>query len=172
MDIVNFFEKVEGIWFSQRTTHFSPDQPSQTGQTLLQITRVNLSESRVVDLCQQASANPDEAVVALLIQQESQQSTYRTSAPVAQGPTLLIGFKSEDEASGKFLSQTGQEAIVPGHYQLKDEVLTFTIRTDEFQSDERIWYMNPNLRMRTSLVKRADGFQMSSFCSELRRSSK
>ncbi|MEM1281081.1 MAG: phycobiliprotein lyase, partial [Cyanobacteria bacterium P01_H01_bin.152] len=35
----------------------------------------------------------------------------------------------------------------------------------------RLWYMNPNLRMRTNLVKRADGFQMASFCSEIRRSS-
>ena len=70
-----------------------------------------------------------------------------------------------------FFSQTDQEPAIAGQYVLENEVLTLSVRNDEFQSDERLWYMNPNLRMRTSLVKRADGQQMASFCSEIRRSS-
>jgi len=61
MSIVNFFETVEGTWFSQRTTHFAPGQPSQTGQATLKITRIDPSEARVVTLCQQFEASADAA---------------------------------------------------------------------------------------------------------------
>ena len=171
MSIVNFFETVEGTWFSQRTTHFAPGQPSQTGQATLKITRVDTSDARVTALCGQFDAHADAAVFAYTIQQEAQASLYGSGTTTPQRATLMVGLKSEDDMSGQFFSQTDREPAITGEYHLDDEVLTLSVRNDEFQSDERLWYMNPNLRMRTSLVKRTDGFQMASFCSEIRRSS-
>lgn len=171
MSIVNFFETVEGTWFSQRTTHFAPGQPSQTGQATLKITRIDPSEARVATLCQQFDASTDAVIFALMIQQEGQASVYGGGAATPPRTTVMVGLKSADEVSGQFFSQTEQEPAIAGHYALEDEVLTLSVRNDEFQSDERLWYMNPNLRMRTSLVKRADGQQLASFCSEIRRSS-
>ena len=171
MSIVNFFETVEGTWFSQRTTHFAPGQPSQTGQATLKITRVALDDPRVEALCQQFSANADTAIFAYTIQQEGQASLYGSGAATPQRTTVMVGLKSADDTSGQFFSQTDREPAIAGKYLLDGEVLTLSVRNEEFQSDERLWYMNPNLRMRTSLVKRADGEQMASFCSEIRRSS-
>ncbi|WP_204137497.1 phycobiliprotein lyase [Halomicronema sp. CCY15110] len=170
MSIVNFFETVEGTWFSQRTTHFAPGQPSQTGQATLKITRVETNDPRVVTLCQQFSATADTAIFAYTIQPEEQASLYGGGAATPQRTTLMVGLKSDDGISGQFLSQTDREPAIAGQYHLDGEVLNLSVRNDEFQSDERLWYMNPNLRMRTSLVKRADGYQMASFCSEIRRS--
>lgn len=176
MDIVNFFETVDGNWFSQRTTHFALGQPSQTGETTLKITRIDTSEAQVAALCEAVSAKTDDVALALLIRQEPSTSPYQSASSTPQKPTVFIGFKSQSDADtseeGLFVSQTGQEAIVSGQYRLENEILMLTIQNDEFQSQERVWYMNPNLRMRTSLVTRADGFQMASFCSELRRLSK
>ena len=173
MDIVNFFEKVEGTWFSQRTTHFSPGQPSQTGQSILQITRLVTSDSRVAALCQQFSVDPGQMIFGICIQQEGKASLYGSSkATPPQRTTVLMGLKSGPGESGQFLSQTQQESPITGQYSLENEVLTLTIATDEFHSEERLWFMNPNLRMRTNLLKRADGFQMASFCSEIRRMEK
>ena len=172
MDIVNFFETVEGTWFSQRTTHFAPGQPSQTGQTTLQITRVELDDARVLELCQQFSVEATAAIFAFVIQQAGKTSLYSSETSPPSSTTMMVGCQSEDDASGKFLSQTEQETAVSGKYQLEDEILTLSVHNDDFESEERLWYMNPNLRMRTSLVTRPDGFRMASFCSELRRSSK
>lgn len=169
MTIVNFFEKVEGTWFSQRTTHFAPGQPSQTGQTTLQITRVEPSEPRVSKLCQQSESNIDSTIFAFVIQQEGKTSTYGSTTATPAQTTILVGFKSDDEMTGQFLSQTNQEAIIIGKYQLENEILTLNVRAPDFESEERLWYINPNLRMRTSLVKGANGLQMASFCSEIRR---
>jgi hypothetical protein len=36
-------------------------------------------------------------------------------------------------------------------------------------SIERFWFANPNLRLRTSVVKRFGGFSTASFCAESRR---
>ena len=171
MSIVNFFETVEGTWFSQRTTHFAPGQPSQTGQATLKITCVDLSDARVTALCEQFDANADAAAFAYTIQQEAQASLYGSGTAAPQRITLMVGLKSEDEVSGQFFSQTEREPAIVGEYHLDDDVLTLSVQNDKFQSNERLWYMNPNLRMRTNLVKRADGFQMASFCSEIRRSS-
>jgi hypothetical protein len=169
MSIVNFFETVEGTWFSQRTTHFEPGHPSQTGQTTLQIERVDSSSPSVTTLCEEVSADAGDTAFALVIHQAGQASVYGSGPASPKRTTTLIGLKSEDECSGQFFSKTDQEPAVAGHYQLEDDVLSLSVQNDEFQSYERLWYMNPNLRMRTSLVKRTDGFQMASFCSEIRR---
>lgn len=171
MSIVNFFETVEGTWFSQRTTHFAPGQPSQTGQATLKIARIEASDARVGSLCQQFNVSADAAIFAISIEQEVQAGLYGGGTAAPPRLTVMVGLKSEDESSGPFFSQTDQEPAIAGQYALEDEVLTLSVRNDQFQSDERLWYMNPNLRMRTSLVKRADGQQMASFCSEIRRSS-
>lgn len=169
MDIVNFFETAAGNWFSQRTTHFAPGQPSQTGQTTLQITRAELNDARVLELCQQFSVEATAAIFAFVIQQAGKTNLYGSGNSSPPSTTMMVGFKSEDDLSGKFLSQTEQEPAISGKYQLEDEILTLSVQHDDFASEERLWYMNPNLRMRTSLVTRTDGFRMASFCSEVRR---
>ncbi len=169
MDIVNFFEKLSGTWFSQRTTHFSLGQPSQTGQTTLHMTSLAVDEPRVTALCQQVGNDAAAIAFAFAIEQEPQASTYGSQAPAPKGKTVLIGYQSADAAQGTFVSQTEQEPITQGHYHVEDEVLTLTVQTDALQSEERLWFMNPNLRMRTSFLNRADGLRMASFCSEVRR---
>ncbi|NEQ47082.1 MAG: phycobiliprotein lyase [Leptolyngbya sp. SIOISBB] len=171
MSIVNFFETVEGTWFSQRTTHFASGQPSQTGQATLKITGIETHHASVTTLCQQFNVNAEDAIFAFTIQQEAQASLYGSGGATPVRTTMLVGLKSADDRSGQFFSQTDREPAIAGQYHLDNEILTLSIRNDDFQSDERLWYMNPNLRMRTSLVKRADGYQMASFCSEIRRSS-
>ncbi|MGF1460998.1 MAG: phycobiliprotein lyase [Leptolyngbyaceae cyanobacterium] len=169
MSIVNFFETVEGTWFSQRTTHFLPSHPSQTGQTTLKIAQMSASDVRVTGLCQQFDADANRVVLVLSVEQAGQSNTYGSGTATPERKTLLLWLKSDDEQAGTFISQTDQEAAVMGQYQLEAGSLNLSIRNDQFHSDERLWYVNPNLRMRTSLVKRTDGLQMASFCSELRR---
>jgi len=172
MDIVNFFEKVEGSWFSQRTTHFAPGHPSQTGQATLHIHRTPLDDPKLEALCQQFSTQVEDVLFGLNIQREEQAGLYGSGKATPPQMTLLIVLKTTGDTSGQFFSQTDTQSAVAGLYSLEDEVLTLTIQTEEMQSKERMWFMNPNLRMRTNLLKRTDGLQMASFCSEIRRLSK
>jgi hypothetical protein len=50
----------------------------------------------------------------------------------------------------------------------EDEALTLTTQHGETSSEERLWFASPNLRLRTSILKEANGFSATSFCSEIR----
>ncbi|WP_008309746.1 phycobiliprotein lyase [Leptolyngbya sp. PCC 6406] len=166
MDIVNFFETVEGTWFSQRTTHRLPAQTSHTGQTTLEITRLAAEDATVARLCQQYEADPSHTLVAFQVSHEGGQ------------PTLLVALKPDQDSdsaqngaaeTGRFLSQTGTAPATSGQYHLEGDALTFVSEAEGRRSQERLWYLNPNLRMRTCLVDQADGTQLATFCSEIRR---
>ena len=139
---------------------------------MLNITRLNADNPQVEALCSKFAADPGKTVFALCIQQEGQAKTYGSVQASPPQTTVFVGLKSEQAATGQFLSQTGGEAAVTGQYRLEEEVLLLATVTDEFQSEERLWFMNPNLRMRTTLLTGKHGLQMASFCSEIRRLSK
>lgn len=167
MDTANFFEKLEGTWFSQRTTHVVAAQPSQVGQCTLAMTRLAADDPSVISLCKQFTLDAQKTVFAFRIEQESRLGTE--TQPTCRA-TVMVGLQSDVVGSGPFLTQTERESAIAGQYHVSPEaVLTLITETDQLRSEERLWFLNPNLRMRTSLVKRADGLQISSFCSEIRR---
>ncbi len=91
-----------------------------------------------------------------------------------KGSTVLVPLANADNPSeGTLLRLTGAtEQAIPGRYELgDDEVLTLIAESDTIYAEERIWFASPNLRVRTSVLKQADGFSEASFCSEIRRMS-
>ncbi len=170
MDIVNFFERAEGSWFSQRTTHFIQGQPSETGQTTLEIIPLATDAPEIAPLCQHFAADPATVLLALQINQGGRLDG--SPQVKQQGTTIFVVMKPVDDPGqlqGKFFSQIKTEPPTQGDYCLEAEVLTLVTDTDQLHSEERIWYLNPNLRMRTSFATLSDGFQLASFCSEIRR---
>jgi phycoerythrin-associated linker protein len=49
-----------------------------------------------------------------------------------------------------------------------DEALTLALAGEGYAIEERLWFASPNLRMRTTVQKGADGMQRASFCTEIR----
>jgi len=71
------------------------------------------------------------------------------------------------------LRERGYAEIVPviGQYEIDGEGgLLLTTEYETMSSVERFWFANPNLRLRTSVVKRFGGFSTASFCAESRLS--
>ncbi|PZO51757.1 MAG: hypothetical protein DCF15_14405 [Phormidesmis priestleyi] len=84
--------------------------------------------------------------------------------------TLLVPL-TPIEGSGILLRQTPQNPQTPAYvttYTLADDVLTITGKTSEARSEERLWFINENLRMRTSMSELTNGLRIASFCSEIR----
>jgi hypothetical protein len=50
----------------------------------------------------------------------------------------------------------------------EDEGLVLITEYDTMSSEERFWFASPDLRMRSSIVKRFGGFSTASFCTESR----
>ncbi|MEL7224360.1 MAG: phycobiliprotein lyase [Cyanobacteria bacterium P01_D01_bin.36] len=170
MEIVNFFEKMAGRWFSQRTTHALSTQQSKAGKSNLEVDFLSAEASEVQQLCQTAAAG-NSPLCGLKIQQDS---TVEGDSKNISHTTLLVPLSAEKSAGDNQYNGTFVRSGKPGQpsqtgsYSLEEEVLTITTKTEEATSTERLWFINDNLRMRTGITELASGLRIASFCSEIR----
>lgn len=176
MEIVNFFEKMAGRWFSQRTTHALSTQQSKAGKSDLEVDFLAADASDVQQLCKTAAVS-DAPLCGLKIQQSS--TIEGDTKPTSQ-TTLLVPLSvvKDADANGVQYSGTFVRSGKPGQpsqqgtYSLDEEVLTMTSKTEAATSTERLWFINENLRMRTGITELANGLRVASFCSEIRMGGK
>jgi hypothetical protein len=165
MEIVNFFESLAGKWFSQRTTHYLASQSSQAGQSNLLIEYLASTDANLVQVCEAQGYNPSQIACGLKVNQDSRMDGDTSNT---QSSTVMVILTPETEGKGRLLQASPKTSVAQGEYTLDNEVLTFTTQTSEGTLEERLWFVNPNLRMRTSVYKVGDTEQMASFCSEIR----
>lgn len=167
MDIVNFFENLAGKWFSQRTIHDLASQVSKAGQSDLQVDWVGPNTSEVVQLCQHAQIDQADALGGLRV---TQSSLMDGETKRQQHTTFVVLLKPTQHSHGKLLrrAQNIDQQPIPGSYALDNEVLTLVSEAADFRSEERLWFANPNLRMRTNILETSEGIHLTSFCSEIR----
>ncbi|MEO0771049.1 MAG: phycobiliprotein lyase [Cyanobacteria bacterium J06649_4] len=173
MDIVNFFEKLAGRWFSQRTTHALSTQQSKAGKSDLEIAFLPPDTAEVQQLCETMLGSDTTTASPLCGLRVQQSSTVEGDSQTKTLTTLMVPLAptaTDDPAgstSGQLLrSDAPQEAI--STYTLEDEVLTIVSNGKEAESTERLWFINDNLRMRTGMTELANGLRIASFCSEIR----
>ncbi len=171
MDIIEFFKLSAGQWFSQRTIHNLVSGELQAGKSDVSIDILEKTDPIVIKLCEQHQVDPSLAELAgLRITWNG--NTNREQVKDA-GSTILIPIPNSDHPhQGKLLQDRGDsnsKNISCRYIMGDDEVLTMITESDELYAEERLWYLIPNLRLRTSIVKRPLGFTIASFCSEIRR---
>jgi hypothetical protein len=166
MEIVNFFETLAGKWFSQRTTHYLTTQTSKAGQSNLMIEFLPHINASVMKLCEELGQDPAQAACGLRIEQDSRMEGETQSVQTA---SLMVALQPDEGQSGVLLQKTeGADQGWAGRYTLADEVLTIAIAAPGGNVEERLWFANPNLRMRTSVLQGSEGVKLTSFCSEIR----
>jgi CpeS-like protein len=163
MDVIEFFELSAGKWFSQRTVHNLNSGELQVGKSDLKIEILTTTDPAVVKLCQQHSINP--ATTKLTSLRVNWDGVSDRTASKQIGSTILAIVPNPDNPSaGKVLQDKGNSRYVMGD----DDVLTLITESETIHAEERLWYLMPNLRLRTSVVKQANGKEQASFCSEIR----
>ncbi|MGL5058445.1 MAG: phycobiliprotein lyase [Microcoleus sp.] len=163
MDAIEFFELSAGKWFSQRTVHNLSSGELQAGKSDLKIEILPATDSAVAALCQQHSIDPTSTKLTAV--RVSWDGIPDRALPKQIGSTILAIVPHPDNPSeGKVLQSKGNTRFVMG----SDDVLTLITESDTLHAEERLWYLMPNLRLRTSVVKQANGTEQASFCSEIR----
>jgi hypothetical protein len=165
MEIVNFFESLAGKWFSQRTTHYLASQSSQAGQSNLLIEFLAHTDPALAELCSQLGQDPSQIACGLRINQDSRMEGESQST---QSSTLMVAMHPDPVGKGVLMQAVPRQPAAQGEYGLDNDVLSILTRTDGGLVEERLWFVNPNLRMRTSVFKADEEVQMASFCSEIR----
>lgn len=188
MEIVNFFEKLAGRWFSQRTTHALSTQQSKAGKSDLEVTFLPADAPEVSELCE--AQNATDPLCGLSIHQSS---TVDGDTKPKVLTTLLVPLKPDstsvgtlgstpdgdrnDIISGRLLrSGASNQGVYQSTYTLEEDVLTIVGNADEARTEERLWFINENLRMRTGMTELKSGpnsgLRVASFCSEIRLGAK
>lgn len=169
MEIQEFFEQCAGKWFSQRTSHALPPQELEVGKSDLWIDLLSSDDPAIARLCQQCHIDP---ALALCGMQTKWEGTVGASPNKESGSVLLVATAdAKDARVGKFVRLVNFPGETPlsGDYILNpDDSLTLKIESDTLQTEERLWFVSPNLRERTSVITHTNGSSYASFCSEIR----
>lgn len=169
MDIKEFFEMSAGKWFSQRTSHHLAFKQSESGKSDIRIEMLPANDPQVLELCKQYEIDPTLTWGGARV---SWDGTMEWDQEKHTGSSVLVAIPDPDKpGEGKLLRDVGyaEKAGVAGRYIMgSDGAMTLITEYETMYSEERIWFASPNLRLRTSILKRFGGFSMASFCSEIR----
>lgn len=170
MNALEFFQLSEGVWRSHRITHHLLLRRSETGNTEIEVKVLVPSDPQVIEICQLHHVSPEEAIGGCFVQWHGAMDWDHEEGDNHQGSTVFVLVPHTDEAgSGKLLRERGYAESIPvvSQYQVDaHNGLVLTTQYDTISSQERFWFANPNLRLRTTTVKSFGGFNTTSFCAE------
>lgn len=173
MDITEFVANSIGHWRSQRSAHHLAFGHFEAIQSEIDIVSLSTDDPAVVELCKNYSIDPQQAVSPFRMTWEGQ-SDWDESETL-KGSCILVPVPDGDRPNrGKLLRDQGYAETIAaaGDYHLTDEG-TFILVTayDRAAAEEKIWFVNPNVRCRVSLIKTSAGTGVvtASFSSEIRQ---
>ena len=170
---MDFFRLSQGQWNSQRTTHHLPFRRAELGGSTITVEALDADHPSVIEICQLHEVDPATAVGGASVVWKGAMAWDRDDENHEGSTIFALVPDPEHPREGQLLRERGYAEIVPviGRYEVDDdEGLLLTTEYETMSSVERFWFANPNLRMRTSIVKRFGGFSTASFCAESRLS--
>lgn len=173
MNITEFVERSLGRWRSQRSAHHLAFGHFEAIQSVIDIVAISLDDPAVVDLCK--SYNVDtKAVVSPFRMSWDGQSDWDENE-VLKGSCILVPVPDPNYPNrGKLLRDQGYAetmAAAGNYYLTEDETFVLVTEYDRAAAEEKIWFVNPNVRCRVSLIKTSAGTGVvtASFSSEIRQ---
>lgn len=172
MDALEFFQLSAGRWLSSRTTHHLAFKRSELGESEINVETLEADHPEIIALCELHSIDPSLAIGGSRVNWLGSMAWDKEGDENHEGKTVFaIVPDADNPRQGKLLRERGYAEIMPvvGLYQMDDEDgLVLTTEYETMSSIERFWFASPNLRLRTSTVKRFGGFSTASFCTESR----
>ncbi len=170
MDVMEFFKKSEGNWFSQQTSNHIALRQQESKKLELSITCYDRDHPKVLAVCELHNVDPSSVAGGAEVAWDG---AMAFNAKTSQNIVVLVPvIDQEDAQSGLMLRDKGYGEGVPvaGRYRMNaDESMTLVTKYSDTESEERLWFASSNLRLRTGSVKRFGDFSMTTFCSEIRR---
>jgi hypothetical protein len=170
-DAMEFFQRSAGRWRSQRTTHHLPFRRAETGGSDIKVESLAADDPKIIEICQMHEVEPNLAIGGAFVSWDGSMAWDKQDEN-HEGTTVFALIPDPDNPrKGKLLRERGYAEIVPvaGLYEMDDEDGLVLITEYETMSIiERFWFVNPDLRLRTSTVQRFGGFNTATFCTESR----
>jgi hypothetical protein len=171
MDAMEFFQSSAGEWRSQRSTHHLAFRQAEIGDSNIQVTALAADDERVAEICKLHSVDPSRAAGGAFVTWNGSMSWDKEDENHKGSTVFAIVPDPENPRQGLMLRERGyaETAPVAGRFEMDDEdALLLITEYETMSSIERFWFANPNVRMRTSTVKRFGGPSTATFCTEVR----
>ncbi|NJN48498.1 MAG: phycobiliprotein lyase [Alkalinema sp. RL_2_19] len=176
MDISQFVAQSIGQWRSQRSAHHLAFQHFEAVQSVVNISTIDQTDSRVIALCKSYDIDPQLTVSPFHMRWEGESDWDEEAEPI-KGETVLVPVPDPSRPNcGRLLREQGYAETMEaaGTYYFTEEGM-FVLETsyDRAAAEERIWFVNPKLRFRVSMIKTSGGSGVvtASFASEIKASS-
>lgn len=175
MDIQEFVANSIGHWRSQRSAHHLAFGHFEAVQSEIEIVALALDDPAVLDLCKLYNIDPQTAVSPFRMSWEGQSDWDESEA--LKGTCVLVPIPDPNQPNqGKLLRDQGYAETIAaaGDYHLTAEGMFVLVTAyDRAAAEEKIWFVNPNVRCRVSLIKTSAGTGVvtASFSSEIRQKS-
>lgn len=171
MNAMEFFQNSAGEWRSQRSTHHLAFRQAEIGDSNIQVTALGADDARVAEICQMHSVEPSRAAGGAFVTWHGTMAWDKDDENHQGSTVFAIVPDPENPRQGLMLRERGyaETAPVAGRFEMDDEdALLLITEYETMSSIERFWFPNPNVRMRTSTVKRFGGPSTATFCTEIR----
>jgi phycoerythrin-associated linker protein len=172
MDITQFVEGSIGQWRSQRSAHHMVFAHFEAVRSEIDIIALTPGNPAVIELCQAYDIDPSQAISPFHMSWEGESDWDEKE--VLKGSTVLVPIPDPNVPNqGLLLRDRGYAetmAAAARYHITEDGVFVLITEYDRAAAEERIWFVNPNLRFRVSMIKTSDGNGVvtASFSSELR----
>ena len=171
MDAMEFFQSSAGEWRSQRSTHHLAFRQAEIGDSNIQVTALGANDDRVAEICQMHDVDPSRAAGGAFVTWHGTMAWDKDEENHQGSTVFAIVPDPENPRQGLMLRERGyaETAPVAGRFEMDDDdALLLITEYETMSSIERFWFPNPNVRMRTSTVKRFGGPSTATFCTEIR----
>ena len=170
-DAKEFFQQSAGRWRSQRTTHHLPFRRAESGGSDINVEFLNADDDKIATICQMHDVDPQQSIGGAFVSWDGSMAWDKENEDHKGTTVFALIPDREDPRKGKLLRERGYAEIVPvaGEYHMDEEDGLVLITEYETMSIiERFWFVNRDLRLRSSTVKRFGGFNTATFCAESR----
>lgn len=173
MDITEFVERSLGHWRSQRSAHHLAFGHFEAVQSEIDIVAISLDDPAVVDLCKSYNVDRQAAVSPFRMSWEGHSDW--DDSEILKGSCILVPVPDPNRPQhGKLLRDQGYAetmAAAGDYYLTEDDTFVLSTAYDRAAAEEKIWFVNPNVRCRVSLIKTSAGTGVvtASFSSEIRQ---
>lgn len=171
MDGLQFFQQSAGQWRSLRTTHHLPFRRAETGGSDITVEALTSEDERIAEICKMHAVDPTTAVGGAHVSWDGAMEWDKEGEDHSGTSVFSLVPNPDDPQQGKLLRERGYAEVVPviGEYHIdQEEALVLVTEYDTMSIQERFWFPHPDIRLRTSTVKRFGGLSTATFCAEIR----
>jgi hypothetical protein len=169
LTMMEFFQKSEGTWFTQRTVHHFDTVADESGESKLHVATVPQGDDRIHTIC---DAQGIDVALAKGGASFMWQAHDDNGAPNPEQAAILVDVPDDETGlSGKLLRNQGYIEKIPvvcRYWFGRDGVLTIDTEYGQNQGQERCWFLTDAFRIRVSTVRMLNGVYLMTYCSERR----